>query len=405
MAFAVQPFNYWRCDIIYKFDIVCSTLHRGKIAVYYEPNLTQASLINADLSLNKQFLKVVDIQDTQTFEVCVGWASHRAWLRNVDAATAIDMANNTANITNSQGNGYIIVTPFTSLQSPDSSSITVNVHVRASDFHVNGLNGGTAPFFRSVIAQSGDTQAEYVITGSADVSCEPLNESTATVDKISDLHFGEEPFSFRSLLKRYVRTRFVSVPSNNTGASIGTFTSRILPPNNHTYGNTVNINTQDLFTYLQYAYMAWRGGIRKHIYPTNSMSFREQDHIHVTLDGMSSSPLSNATWSTALASSNGLLPSTFVEGSMQFIPRTNGGIEVELPFYSTNYWVFSFTTSGNTLTIGSDPDVMDNQGWYNYNVTYNNTGAYDAGFLVEDSAAAEDFTFLRYQGAPAYSAQ
>jgi len=61
MCFAAQPFHFWRGDIIFKFDIVCSSFHRGKLAIFFEPNVAQAVLINADLSLNKQFVRVVDI--------------------------------------------------------------------------------------------------------------------------------------------------------------------------------------------------------------------------------------------------------------------------------------------------------------------------------------------------------
>jgi hypothetical protein len=78
MAMVASYFQYWRGTIEFRFDIVCSKYHKGKIAILYDPNVRHTALIEADLDTNKQFMKIVDIQETQSFTLCVDWASPRA---------------------------------------------------------------------------------------------------------------------------------------------------------------------------------------------------------------------------------------------------------------------------------------------------------------------------------------
>jgi hypothetical protein len=40
MSFAAVPFAYWNGTIKYRFEVVCSMFHRGKMAVYFEPNVS-----------------------------------------------------------------------------------------------------------------------------------------------------------------------------------------------------------------------------------------------------------------------------------------------------------------------------------------------------------------------------
>jgi len=65
VAFAAQPFFWWRGEMTFRFDFVCSAFHRGKIAIVFEPNVSQSVLIMtaADISLNKQSMVFVDLQE------------------------------------------------------------------------------------------------------------------------------------------------------------------------------------------------------------------------------------------------------------------------------------------------------------------------------------------------------
>ena len=204
MAYAALPFHYWRGSITYRFEIVCSSFHRGRLAFYFEPNISQRALINAGVTMNKQFIRVVDIQDSDVVDITVEWASSRPWLRVGAANTGYLHSDQTTVGSVDTINGYISVIPFTSLQSPDASDIKINVYVCSPDLQVNGFTNVNLYSSRAAYAESGDVGIDdtpLVIE---------LNKSSATRDGLCEDYFGEQPLSFRSLLKRFTLSRTTS---------------------------------------------------------------------------------------------------------------------------------------------------------------------------------------------------
>lgn len=385
LSFASSPFRFWRGDITYRFEIVCSAYHRGKLAFYYEPNIAQEVLIDADISLNKNFVHILDIQETQCIEFCIGWASPRAWNLCLGNGSSI---LNTVEFSPSGSsyeyvNGYIGVVPFTDLQSPDDSTIEINVYVRSDDMHFNCVTAQNLPTERLV-----KTECE-------EVSCFDLNESSASLDYISDFHFGEEPLSFRSVLKRYSMSYEETI-----GAGLATDVSvkvvrNIFPVAQPAYGAS-GYTDGTILEYLPYAYLGMRGGIRKRLrLRTDSGVMGTLDRVVVSLVNMSTSTNQTLAWDPQLAR-------TFQRGSAIFVPDTNGGVEVEFPFYTNNYFIYSFCDD----YVGTGNEVNDMvETWYKRYMAYFDTSdnASTINTFQEDTATAEDFTFLRYMGAPFYS--
>ncbi len=258
MAYASAPFAYWRGDIIFRFEIVCSQYHRGKIAIFYEPNASQMTLINADLSFNKQYIRVIDIQQTQTFEVSVKWAAYRAWLRTNTAASSVLNTSLSYTGTENTGycNGYIGIVPFTQLTSPSSTpSVQVNVYVRSENLQLNGLSTYSMPTERTYLssmleekiqAESSFTPAksELISTQQGSISTKEismldLNESSATTQHICEEHFGEQPMSFRALLKRYVTHAKYSLTTSTLGIRFTRLVGNVYPDNHLQYGRSL----------------------------------------------------------------------------------------------------------------------------------------------------------------------
>lgn len=401
MAFAVLPFEYWRGDIVFRFEVVCSVFHRGKIAVLYEPNLSQVPTIGSEIKINKQFIRVVDLQDTHTFEVRVNWASYRAWLK---VGTAANAYLNTSIMLSSQGNaflnGAIMVTPFTQLQSNDGSSVTVNVYAYCENLQVNGLTGKnmyskraqvTPPGGINVVLESGNLTSNSTI----EVSTIDLNPSTASTQHICQEHFGEQPLSFRSLLKRYVTTRAVSITDAATTNRLYQYKFNIFPPSALPYGAGVQVVTE-LFTYLRYAYLGYKGGIRTMV-DTNAIPFG----LTVGVGRLSLMPPSTSV-TDAVTIDITTYNVNLLEGTMATNMNTNTSLMCETPFYSNNLFVYACS---DTLDDGlSTLDMMEYE-WFRgmYFSAYANGTTPAAAKLTITQAAAEDFSFLRFLGAPYYT--
>jgi len=388
LAFASIPFRYWRGTIKYRLEVVCSAYHRGKFAIYYEPNISQAVLINADVATNKQFLKIVDIQQTQSIEFCVEWAFMRDWAK----VYAVDESGITINNTTRRAaNGYIAIVPLNALQSPDDSDISINVYISSDDIKFNYLDHTNFPTYRTVYTESGEMVSEEKTHDMQDISCIPLNESSADPSHISEEFFGEQPVSFRSLLKRYAYYYIETLGADANDYKVITSTQPVWPDIYPDYGNNQTESYRNLFSYLRYAYVGMRGGLRYRTYIWTDGGMPPHATARVTLDPISDGPTYAVTTSTISAKS-------FINGTAVFIPNTNGGIEVEVPYYNNNLFLFSFADGKESGSYGFDTVYLQS-----YQVQVMVTGATVAGYVTADIAAAEDFNFLRFQGAPYYT--
>lgn len=388
MAFAVTPFAYWHGSITYRFEFVTSAFHRGKFGVYFEPNISQLGLINSDISLNKQFIRVVDIQETQAFEVTVRWASPRAWCGTDVQGTIENYGSNLTILRPEYCNGYITVIPFTRLQSPDGNSIPVNVYVRCDDLQVNAMLDRSMPNSRIIRTQSG-------VMPSSEVSNMDLNNSKDDASTICLYHFGERPVSFRALLKRYNVTRYQTIDEvKSEGSTYITVDLPIFPDNTLPYGATTpTLSQHDLISYLMYAYIGYRGGIRKRVRVVGECNLNALSQFQVSLQNTQTN-----VWPGTTIGADPYNAS--MNGTVHFVPHSNGGIEFECPFYSSNLFQFSFHDD----RYHSDHNGVMIPYWVKgYRTTFVVEGPCRPTAFVEETAFGEDFCLMRYQGAPYFT--
>lgn len=398
MSFASQPFQYWRGDIVFRFDIVTNSFVKGKIAVVFEPNIYQLGLITTNaIELNKQFITVVDLQETQTFEVVVKWAGQRPWLKNVLWHQAWALLTNV--MTPSYGddycNGAIYVTPFTALQGvAPSTEVKVLVSVRAENLHVNCINADGLPYRRKIPTESASLD-ETCMLMTKPIDTLELNESTADDAGISKMFFGEEILSFRTALKRYaLYARLTNYQSLTNAWSVATLNH--FPKSNVPFGAVSPVRSE-LFTYLRYAFLGYRGSTR-HIMINNATN--STNYLASVWADLSVPAASNATPAVAWYNSNTELPFS-VGGACLTMTNTNSGIEFEIPYYSNN--LFSYSCTEENDDTASEP-TMDKTWYRNFTITQSNiVGAANGcnyNFLI---AAGEDFTFLRFLGSVPFS--
>lgn len=390
LSFAATPFEYWRGDITFRFEIVCSAYHRGKLAFYFEPNIAQNVVIDTVLDMNKQYVKVIDIQETQDVSFCVKWAFPKAWARVLPDSLLGDLGEVGFLGTGlfDYANGYIAVTPFTKLQSPDGSDIQINVYVSSENMMFNQLVLRNFPTIRP-------TTEARVISTPTDVACMDLNESTANVAHISEEHFGEMPVSFRALCKRFCGYEHMTSESIPAGAGVyGLLRKSLYPAPNPGYTGTASSAEPNLISYLRYGYVAMRGGTKHRVTINGGVTFNETSRIKVKLRPPSSSFSDSMTKETNVQR----LCSSII-GTLDYIPHTNGGVEFEVPFYSNNLFAVSFSDD----FLPTTESLIDDVATRGFEVIFPWTSIDDVdNYIVHDIAAAEDFSLMRYQGAPLY---
>lgn len=407
MAHAVSMFTYWRCILVFRFEFVISQFHRGKPAIVAEPNTFQSALINTDLTLNKQNIKVIDLQDTQLVEFEVEWMVSRPWALVGSASSSHTYYDTSYTANPDFVNGYIAVFPFTELQSPDNSDIEVNVYVYAKDMHVNGFSSINTPVSRDMTIPS--MLLEDIKTESGNDRCIPsqpfttlvLNPSSATTSGLCEEYFGEAPISFRALLKRFMLSASLTKASSATVIRRDYFTSRIMPQNNLPYNATAPIvgTTIDLFSHLYFCYLGVRGSIRLRA-RCNALTIASPS-LWVKIGLL---PPSRVTLAPTVVVDS-VQNAGNVEGTVTSMLNTNGGIEAEFPFYTNNLFLLS------SYWLGSDPlvddvntDGMETLFFRNYYIAWDSISAQaNAGSITIEKASGEDFMFMRFHGAPMYS--
>jgi len=287
-------------------------------------------------------------------------------------------------------NGFISIRPFTALQSPDLSDVYFNVYVSAEDFQVNIPIGDNFPTERRILSES----KNFGSSPEVGYTCFDLNEVSDTADGCTELCFGEQPLSLRTVLKRY---QYVDSASH---ALVGARKSTLFTRNNFPSITQFNLSgasfsMTNLFQYLQYAYLGYKGSIRYRIHPWLAGSGQQSGQSTTVTFGAVTNSL---TESGPTAVSTGATVN--VIGGAIFDQHTNGGVEVELPYFSPNLFSFSFSL----IPTGALTNGMMNEEWVKQHKIWvdNATTSVDM-VLTREMAVGEDFQFLRFNGAPYYT--
>jgi len=377
LSLSASFFNFWRGEITYRIEFVCSMYHRGKMLIGYEPNIAQHDLIDTVLDTNKNYIITVDLQETRCIEFTVQWANARPWLSTGPPSEILFPNGSSIDplVSFKRCNGYIYFTPLTQLQSPDGGNISVNVYVRSDNMHFNAMDLSRMPT---------EFTAESTLS-----PCDPsdkviLNPTSASLVGINEHYFGEEPLSFRSYLRRFCSSyrRTLSYTTSNNVFELNSNTLPLPYPN---FGEFVNSGSlfRNLFTYLRYCYLSMRGGIRKRIV------------LHDSADIANAAVLVSLLYEESYLATDSTANTDTTElnqtGGVIFMPYTNQGIEFEIPWYSSNTWGFA-----QTQDYFPTNSIIDGTSTRRYNLSYALGGANRSIPIVEYTAIAEDFMFSNF---------
>lgn len=240
LAHMSTVFSYWQGSIKFRFQIVKSDFHKGRILVRWDPNSNLSSV-----NYNTNYSRVVDIAETDDFEIVVGWGQADPFLPcGVPFDTGSNFSDSIRLIPDSTSNGVLELTVLNDLVCPSADApISVNVFVSAcDDYKLAVLNNEALTDYHLFpggdpgpgLARSGDGESKVsfsetdptiyesqsakpnIETGDTTNSDKPTTPSElATIGGRSDqddptysVFFGDPPSSIRELCKRYAFTRF-----------------------------------------------------------------------------------------------------------------------------------------------------------------------------------------------------
>lgn len=217
ICYGSAPFVHWRGSIKYRFQIVCSSFHKGRLKIVYDPYK------NASNEYNTNYTRIVDISSERDFTITVGWGNQAHFLDfgDFDGQTAVPFELGTITTPKpTETNGVLSVYVVNDLTVPNSTvpnDIEINVFVSAGDdYEVANPDDAAQGYFsiyppsntpglRLLEPQSGEEQGATMMS-SAPVIDTPLSTIANLVPSPSDTYkvfFGDPVGSIRQVIKRY----------------------------------------------------------------------------------------------------------------------------------------------------------------------------------------------------------
>lgn len=130
-CFAAMPFRQWRGSMKFRFQVVCSGFHKGRLRIVYDPS----SQITNEYNVNYNY--VVDISNENDFTVQIGWGSDRPIIQHGSPGDEPPLFGPTHTVSPSYShNGMLSVYVMNELTTPNSTvdnDVQVNVFVSACD--------------------------------------------------------------------------------------------------------------------------------------------------------------------------------------------------------------------------------------------------------------------------------
>jgi hypothetical protein len=423
LAHMSSVFEQWQGSLKFRFQIVKSDFHKGRILVRWDPNSFTSSV-----DYNTNYSRVIDIAETDDFEIVVGWGQSEPWKF---CGAPYDVGSNFSDTNrlladDVQGNGVLELAVLNDLVSPSvDAPISINVYVSACDdyklagpnnFQLNNFHLFSEPLPSQSSApntETGDLTQSDKPTSSGEII--PMAKKSEQDDATYTVFYGDPPCSIRELCKRYAFTRFWYPTTASTNAlRINGLRNKNMPY--HTGYDPQGIDlAADATTPLTVgptAYSSWftpayagvRGGYRKKYFFSAPLS---RQSPNVTRDVVQTS--GNGTFFNSeilLASGRAIiqkyLSSRFNVASGRGNAATNLGvnntIEVEFPYYLPKRFSAARTIQAQSLDCNSHRVTTTDVNAPDF---FANPQVYSTAYQQHD-AVAEDFSLMFFTGVPIY---
>jgi hypothetical protein len=312
-AVAALPFEYWTGSMTFRFQIVKSNFHKGRIKLVYDPNYMKSN------EYNTNYLHIIDITEKTDFSVTIGNGQEYTLLERKSPRTdsKTECYSTTAYTSRDKGNGVLGVYVVNEMAVPNTdinNDIEINVFVKMEDdfevfvpvdeFSTFTYGMPPSPTVRNEDNPWLDPQAGEISPAeesptevppaafSADAQDnEPIQEescglgpSTQDNDELVNKVFtGEAIESLRPLLKRYNLWNAVG-PLDSFDTVIsgrlamfpyyrGYVPGAVYTDDNS--GQPYNFCNTTLMHYVTQCFAGWRGSTRWKILPRGTMDYSQ----------------------------------------------------------------------------------------------------------------------------------
>lgn len=402
--FASLPFRFWRGKMKFRFQVVASSFHRGRLLITWNPSTTPSNELNVLVST------VVDLDKERDVTVEVPWGLPNT-MAQVATPSLLDKGylgnpSLTAFTTDqAYDNGTLGVYVLNSLAVPNTAAtavVQINVYVSLEDAEYGVPDDNVIS--NVVFTNQSGVEPDIDVPMPINVETDRVMGYTEPANTTMSTYMGERITSFRTLLKRYCyhMSTVLTPPSANTRVYYlsrfatfpyfqGTVTSGI-------YGG-VNSCRTTFINYLTPAFLAQRGGVRtKLVYvPTGSSVpyYLSACRTRATTYVNSSTDISTSTATESTL--NGTAAWAYAGRGIDLTnPSVQPTLEVEHPFQrNARFATAKDRSNGKTHTPVKE--------CFEVTAFAQCAATTERHILLHYTAAAEDFSLLLFQGAPAFT--
>lgn len=419
VCFASRPFDFWTGTLTYRFMVVASAFHKGRLKITYEPYRNPEDTAE----YNVVYTRIIDIAEERDVCVDVGWGQTQTFLEVSSMLSGVPYSTIKFPTFDATCNGILSVYVVNELVSPSISIDPINVNVFIagkedltyavpSDKELRDLTFMREQVESTFVAQSKE------IPSDADDKPDCANTTMSLADTLHDdksrvVFFGEEILSFRTLLRRYNLLKIIPLANSALTEDVCVqVTDMIFPiaPGFTSTGSLVvstfkaNIVNNTLLTYLAPAYVAYRGALRyKHKPWTKASNIDDHVYINTVEDANVEcliAPSSHVYPATTSVTTFSLFASQMLNThsagiSGRIITGKNPGpaLESELVFYDNVR--FRSTRDPYRKNTG---DVPQSRRCYQYTTNIRASSVLNPLHIYV--ATGEDFSFFMFLGAP-----
>lgn len=137
-AFVSVPFSYWTGSMEYRLQVVCSSLHRGRIRVVWDPEFFNSE---SGATFNTNYSKIIDISECTDLSFKIGWGQDTNYLKVSELGKLPNFDRGVTIPVEKGYNGHLSIFVVNSLTSPsdDTNPVYINVYSKAcEDFELAG---------------------------------------------------------------------------------------------------------------------------------------------------------------------------------------------------------------------------------------------------------------------------
>jgi hypothetical protein len=357
------PFNYWNGSIKFKFQIICSANHKGRLAIVYDPSTTPDPV---GLESNVVYMEIVDISQNREFEIVINNHQPRQWIRIPDDWFGLippPFSSSRFTTVDEIYNGTLSVHVLNNLTSPSSdpvigAAIDIACYVSAGDdFQVANPSGRMSGYldYNGSGSEGIEPQSGMSETMSSDIT---TSHDMPMADKQMRVYQGEKIESFRMLLKRYnaymrvvEEDPFMIWTVLHQGFPATAGGSQGIPT-----GGPSNVVGFTLIQYLMGAFAGWKGSFRWKIISDDTyatINASRFDTSNWTAVPFKSTIFAGTTAFDAANATAALTNNALMNGAVMTHTSINPAIEVEIPYYSQYKFVAGKPRALNEAFLGA----------------------------------------------------